>query len=94
MPKRVSANMADTRAYMALRYLLLILLLYSGLVWNSRLEYSDGVTKDGFCALSTLDIAGLSCVLGIDNSALQKIESEWVLRNCGKRILSKMREAI
>ena len=56
--------MADTRAYMALRYLLLIPLLYGGLVWNSRLEYSDGVTKDGFCALSTLDIAGLSCVLG------------------------------
>lgn len=56
--------MADTRAYMALRYLLLIPLLYGGLVWNSRLEYSDGVTKDGFCALSTIDIAGLSCILG------------------------------
>ena len=56
--------MADTRAYMALRYLLLIPLLYGGLVWNSRLEYSDGVTKDGFCAHSTPDIAGLSCILG------------------------------
>ena len=56
--------MADTRAYMALRFLLFIPLLYGGLVWNSRLEYSDGVTNDGFCALSTLDIAGLSCVLG------------------------------
>ena len=56
--------MADTRAYMALRYLLLIPLLYGGLVWNSRLEYSDGVTKVDFCAFSTLDIAGLSCILG------------------------------
>ena len=60
----MSMIMADTHAYMALRYLLLILLLYCGLVWNSRLEYSSGVTKDGFSARSTLDIAGLSCVLG------------------------------